>query len=100
MSAKTLPQRQTSLVHSSSSTAVAAMAGNASRRNITEGKISNQSEYHVPPICTQLLSRDRYSTILHENETTRYSMKSMDMHVGITNLHDLQLPETSRSSLY
>ena len=97
MSAKTLPQRQTSLVHSSSSTAVAAMAGNASRRNITEGKISNQSEYHVPPICTQLLSRDRYSTILHENETTRYSM---DMHVGITNLHDLQLPETSRSSLY
>ena len=73
------------------------MAGTASRRNIPEGKISNQSEYQVLSICTPLLSRARYSTILHENETTRYSM---DMHVGITNLHDLQIPETSRSSFY
>jgi len=43
ISAKTLPQRQTSLVHSSSSTAVAAMAGTASRRNIPEEKMKRPS---------------------------------------------------------
>ena len=73
------------------------MAGNASRRNIPEGKISNQSEYHILPIWTPLVSRGHYSTILHENKITKYSM---DMHVGITNLYDLQISETSRSSSY
>ena len=76
-----------------------------SRRNIPEGNISNQPEYrwgfyHIPPICTSSLSRAEYSTILREHETTRYSMDITRMHVGITNLQDLQIPETSRSSFY
>lgn len=44
ISTKTIPQRHTSLVHSSSSTAVAAMAGNASRRNIPEDKMKRSSK--------------------------------------------------------
>ena len=97
---KTIPPRQTSLVNSSSSTAVAAMASSTtprqSRRNIAEGNISNisnQPELNVP----SLFSTGKYVTIMHEHEITRFSM---DMNVDTTNFHDLKIADTSRSLIY
>ena len=99
---KTLPPRQTSLVNSSSSTAVAAMVSSTtprqSRRNINEGNILNIS--HQPELNTRvpaLFSTGKYVTIMHEHESTRFSM---DMNVDTTNSHDLKIADTSRSLIY